>query len=62
MRVKLQYSGPSTKGRSHVYKLADYGNITVIIYAPKTDTPRPDLELEVPDWWINNVQVPESEA
>jgi hypothetical protein len=62
MRVKLQYSGPSTKGRSHVYKLADYGNITVIVYAPKTDTVRPPLELEVPDWWINNVQVPESEA
>lgn len=58
MKVKLTYSGESTKGKSHVYKVADYGSLTVIVYAPKTQTPRPDLEVEIPDWWYNGQTAP----
>lgn len=62
MKVKLTYSGPSARGKSHVYKMAEYGSLTVIVYAPKTETVRPPLEIEVPDWWLNNLTPPSSEA
>ena len=58
MKVQLTYSGPSAKGKSDVYKVADFGSLTVIVYVPKTQTPRPDLEMEIPDWWYNNQTPP----
>jgi hypothetical protein len=54
MKIVLQYDGPSTKGKSHVYKHADYGNVTVIVYVPVSGTQRPPLEIEIPQWWIDN--------
>ena len=58
MKVKLTYEGPSVRGKSDVYKLTGYGSLTVIVYAPRTTHPRPPLELEVPDWWLNNLTPP----
>ena len=58
MKVKLTYEGPSVRGKSDVYKITGYGSLTVILYAPRTATPRPALELDVPDWWLNKLTPP----
>lgn len=48
------YDGKSKGGRSDVYRAMDQGSVKAIVYAPPSDTQRPSLELDIPDWWINN--------
>lgn len=54
MDVRLTYDGKSRNGVSHIYKHSERGNITVVVYVPTSDTERPPLTLDIPDWWINN--------
>ena len=54
MKITLKYFGKSKGGKSDIYKHEQYGSATVIVYVPPSGTTRPDLEFDLPDWWIDN--------